>query len=57
MSYWVLLKVPDLSNCYHPNEFAADRLLLIGNAHPFSATLKLLVSTQGAKETRALSPE
>ena len=32
ISYWVLLKVLDLSSCHHPNEFAADELLLIGNA-------------------------
>lgn len=45
--YWILVKIVDLSNLSHPNEFAAITSL-------FSAIHKVLVSTQGAEETDSI---
>lgn len=52
LSFWILLKVVDLSNLNHPNEFAAATS---HQKHKFSGINKVLVSTQ-VLETGALSP-
>lgn len=52
-SRWIQLKVVDLSNVNHPNEFAAVTSHQKGM---LSAIHKVLASTQGAEETGALSP-
>lgn len=53
VSYWIQLKVVDLSSVNHPNEFAA---VTSHQKHTLSAIHKVLASTQGAVETGALSP-
>lgn len=52
-SRWIQLKVVDLSNVNHPNEFAA---VTSHQKRMLSAIHKVLASTQGAEETGALSP-
>lgn len=53
LSYWIQLKVVDLSNLNHPNEFAA---VTSHQKHILSAMHKVLASTQGAEKTGAPSP-
>lgn len=53
VSYWIRLKVVDLSKLNHPNEFAA---VTSHQKHILGASHEVLASTQGAEETGALSP-
>lgn len=52
VSYWIRLKIVDLSKLHHPNESAA---VTSPQKHILSAIREVLASTQGAEETGALS--